>query len=88
MKLRLSLLPLAQMYILQFFRDIIDRQTWSDEGSVSTRRLRSKVLSLACHLNDPSSLDEAHSRFKDWLQSNGALKSVHLSASLIFQNFC
>ncbi|XP_019722472.1 endoplasmic reticulum aminopeptidase 2 [Hippocampus comes] len=63
-----------RMYILQFFRDVIDQQTWSDEGSVSTRRLRSNVLSLACHLNDPSCLDEAHSRFKDWLQSNGALK--------------
>ncbi|XP_061673781.1 endoplasmic reticulum aminopeptidase 2 [Syngnathoides biaculeatus] len=61
-------------YILQFFRGIIDQQTWSDEGSVSTRRLRSEVLSLACYLNDASSVDEARWRFKDWLQSNGALK--------------
>nr|XP_061803918.1 endoplasmic reticulum aminopeptidase 2-like [Nerophis lumbriciformis] len=61
-------------YILQFFRGVIDQQTWSDDGSVSTRRLRSEVLSLACHLNDTSSLHEAHWRFKDWLQSNGELK--------------
>ncbi|XP_077571154.1 endoplasmic reticulum aminopeptidase 2-like [Stigmatopora nigra] len=61
-------------FILQFFRALIDKQVWSEDGPVSTRRLRSKVLSLACHLNDTSSLNEAHRRFKDWLQSNGALK--------------
>ncbi|XP_077418444.1 endoplasmic reticulum aminopeptidase 2 [Vanacampus margaritifer] len=63
-----------RIYILQFFRDVIDRQTWSDEGTVLTRRLRSEVLSLACDLNDTFSLKEANWRFKDWIQSNGALK--------------
>uniref|UniRef100_A0A8C7CAE3 Aminopeptidase n=1 Tax=Oncorhynchus kisutch TaxID=8019 RepID=A0A8C7CAE3_ONCKI len=33
-------------YILWYFRDVIDRQTWSDKGSVSERRLRSELLSL------------------------------------------
>ncbi|XP_037115815.1 endoplasmic reticulum aminopeptidase 2 [Syngnathus acus] len=63
-----------RMYILQFFRSVIDQQTWNDEGSVSTRRLRSEVLSLACHLNDTPCLNEARRRFKDLLQSNGTLK--------------
>lgn len=68
-----------QMYILRFFRDVIDQQTWSDSGSVSERRLRSEVLELACHLDDPSCLERARQSFKDWLQSNGTLKSVCLN---------
>ncbi|XP_071338888.1 endoplasmic reticulum aminopeptidase 2 [Trachinotus anak] len=61
------------MYILRFFRAVIDQQTWSDSGSVSERRLRSEVLSLACHLDDPPCLERARQSFKDWLQSNGTL---------------
>lgn len=61
------------MYILRFFRAVIDQQTWSDSGSVSERRLRSEILSLACHLDDPPCLKQAHQNFKDWLQSNGTL---------------
>uniref|UniRef100_A0A8C4I353 Aminopeptidase n=1 Tax=Dicentrarchus labrax TaxID=13489 RepID=A0A8C4I353_DICLA len=52
---------------------VINQQTWSDSGSVSERRLRSDVLSLACHLDDPPCLDRARQSFKDWLQSNGTL---------------
>ncbi|XP_074525912.1 endoplasmic reticulum aminopeptidase 2 [Halichoeres trimaculatus] len=61
------------VYILGFFRDVIDQQTWSDSGSVSERRLRSEVLSLACHLDDPSCIERARNSFNDWLQSNGTL---------------
>lgn len=61
------------MYILQFFREVIDQQTWSDDGSVSERRLRSEVLSLACHLKDPSCLKQADKFFTDWMKSNGTL---------------
>ncbi|XP_008335053.1 endoplasmic reticulum aminopeptidase 2 [Cynoglossus semilaevis] len=60
-------------YILRFFREVINQQTWSDEGTVSQRRLRSEVLSLACHLSDPSCIQQAKSIFKDWLHSNGTL---------------
>ncbi|XP_053277343.1 endoplasmic reticulum aminopeptidase 2 [Pleuronectes platessa] len=60
-------------YILRFFRDLVDRQTWSDSGSMSERRLRSKVISLACHLEDPRCLQQAHQSFTDWLKSNGTL---------------
>uniref|UniRef100_A0A672I6S8 Aminopeptidase n=1 Tax=Salarias fasciatus TaxID=181472 RepID=A0A672I6S8_SALFA len=60
-------------YILQFFRAVIDEQTWSDSGSVSERRLRSEVLSLACHLDDPRCVERARQHFRDWLQSNKTL---------------
>uniref|UniRef100_UPI003AAACCD0 endoplasmic reticulum aminopeptidase 2 isoform X1 n=1 Tax=Centroberyx gerrardi TaxID=166262 RepID=UPI003AAACCD0 len=60
-------------YMLHFFREVIDQQTWSDRGSVSERRLRSEVLSLACHLDDPPCLERARQSFRDWLQSNGTL---------------
>nr|XP_020509293.1 endoplasmic reticulum aminopeptidase 2-like [Labrus bergylta] len=61
------------VYILKFFRAVIDKQTWSNNGSVSERRLRSEVLSLACHLHDPPCVERARQSFKDWLQSNGTL---------------
>lgn len=60
-------------YILRFFRGVIDQQTWRDEGSVSERRLRSEVISLACHLNDPTCLDQARQSFRRWIESNGSL---------------
>ncbi|MEQ2180611.1 hypothetical protein GOODEAATRI_002997 [Goodea atripinnis] len=70
-------IPLVtQKYILQFFRTVIDQQTWSDSGTVSERRLRSEVLFLACHLDYPPCLQRANQHFKDWLRSNGTLKSV------------
>uniref|UniRef100_A0A3P8VTF6 Endoplasmic reticulum aminopeptidase 2 n=1 Tax=Cynoglossus semilaevis TaxID=244447 RepID=A0A3P8VTF6_CYNSE len=60
-------------YILTFFCQSTNQQTWSDEGTALQRRLRSEVLSLACHLNDPSCIQQAKSIFKDWLHSNGTL---------------
>lgn len=67
---------LVQLYILRFFRAVIDQQTWTDWGSVSERRLRSEVLSLACHLNDPPCVQQARQSFNDWLRSNYTLKYV------------
>ncbi|CAG07852.1 unnamed protein product, partial [Tetraodon nigroviridis] len=61
------------LYILRFFRAVIDQQTWTDSGSVSERRLRSEVLSLACHLNDPPCVQRARRNFNDWLLSNYTL---------------
>lgn len=72
------------MYILHFFRAVIDQQTWSDSGSVSERRLRSEVLSLACHLDYPPCLERARQRFKDWLQSNGTLNPPTDVAETVF----
>uniref|UniRef100_A0A4W6GA61 Aminopeptidase n=1 Tax=Lates calcarifer TaxID=8187 RepID=A0A4W6GA61_LATCA len=72
------------MYILRFFRAVIDQQTWSDNGTVSERRLRSEVLSLACHLDDPPCLERARQSFKDWLQSNGTLNLPTDVAETVF----
>lgn len=72
------------MYILRFFRGVIDQQTWSDTGSVSERRLRSAVLSMACHLDDPPCLEKARQSFKDWLQSDGTLKLPTDVAETVF----
>ncbi|MBN3271087.1 ERAP2 aminopeptidase, partial [Polyodon spathula] len=60
-------------YILQYFKAVIDKQTWSDEGSVSDRRLRSEVLGLACDLGYPPSVKKAHQLFVDWVESNSTL---------------
>lgn len=76
----------AKRHILRFFRAVIDRQTWSDGGSVSERRLRSKLLSLACHLEDPRCLERARAIFADWLQSNGTLKYVLLNDDIMHTN--
>lgn len=73
-----SLCVPMQKYILHFFRDVIDQQTWSDSGTVSERRLRSEVLSLACHLDYPPCLERADQLFKDWLQSHETLKFVKM----------
>lgn len=79
-----SVCGFVQVYILQFFRAVIDQQTWSDSGSVSERRLRSEVLALACHLDDPPCTEQAGQRFKEWLQSNGTLRSVIIGQQLCF----
>lgn len=71
-------------HILQFFREAIDQQTWSDSGSVSERRLRSEVFSLACHLKDPVCLKRAQKSFKDWLQSNRSLNPPTDVAETVF----
>ncbi|XP_058852536.1 endoplasmic reticulum aminopeptidase 2-like [Acipenser ruthenus] len=60
-------------YILQYFKAVIDKQTWSDEGSVSDRRLRSEVLGLACDLGYPPRVKKAHQLFTDWVESNSTL---------------
>ncbi|XP_063051183.1 endoplasmic reticulum aminopeptidase 2 isoform X2 [Engraulis encrasicolus] len=60
-------------FILLFFRGLIDRQEWSDEGSISDRRLRSEVLSMACDLAYSPCLERAKCFFNDWKTSNGTL---------------
>ncbi|MGH0155716.1 UNVERIFIED_CONTAM: hypothetical protein FKN15_054027 [Acipenser sinensis] len=65
-------------YILQYFKAVIDKQTWSDEGSVSDRRLRSEVLGLACDLGYPPCVKKAHQLFNDWVESNSSLRLLEL----------
>uniref|UniRef100_A0A8C0J978 Aminopeptidase n=1 Tax=Chelonoidis abingdonii TaxID=106734 RepID=A0A8C0J978_CHEAB len=60
-------------YILQHFKLVIDRQTWSDEGSVSDRILRSDLLGLACKLQYPPCIQKANELFSKWMGSGGML---------------
>ncbi|XP_041956437.1 endoplasmic reticulum aminopeptidase 2 [Alosa sapidissima] len=60
-------------FILQFFQEVIDRQMWNDVGSISDRRLRSEVLTLACDLGYPPCLEKAKPFFSDWMKSNSTL---------------
>lgn len=63
-----------QMYILQYFRDVIDKQSWSDDGTVSDRRLREEVLSLACDFGYPPCLEKAKQLYDSWVESNGTIR--------------
>uniref|UniRef100_A0A8B9I1H5 Aminopeptidase n=1 Tax=Astyanax mexicanus TaxID=7994 RepID=A0A8B9I1H5_ASTMX len=60
-------------YILQYFRDVIDKQTWSNEGTVSDRRLRSELLSLACDLGYAPCLEKAKHFYHTWVKSNSTI---------------
>ncbi|XP_023658852.1 endoplasmic reticulum aminopeptidase 2 [Paramormyrops kingsleyae] len=60
-------------YILQYFKAVIAKQTWSDEGSISDRKLRSHILSVACDLRYPPCVEKANHLFNDWMTSNGKI---------------
>ncbi|KAL2091899.1 hypothetical protein ACEWY4_011697 [Coilia grayii] len=60
-------------YIVQLFRDLIDRQAWSDEGSVSQRMLRSYLLLFACVRGHPPCVDKASKLFQKWKESDGTM---------------
>lgn len=60
-------------YLLQYFKPVIDRQSWSDEGSVWDRMLRSELLKLACDLNHPPCIQKATELFSQWMESSGKL---------------
>ncbi|XP_066509895.1 endoplasmic reticulum aminopeptidase 2-like isoform X2 [Hoplias malabaricus] len=60
-------------YILQYFREVIDKQTWSNEGTVSDRRLRSELLSLACDFGYAPCVEKAKHFFQSWVKSNGTI---------------
>ncbi|XP_038258642.1 endoplasmic reticulum aminopeptidase 2-like isoform X2 [Dermochelys coriacea] len=63
-------------YILQHFKLVIDRQTWSDEGSISDRMLRSALLELACDLQYPPCVQKANELFSKWMGSGGNLTNI------------
>ncbi|KAM6104836.1 LOW QUALITY PROTEIN: endoplasmic reticulum aminopeptidase 1-like [Pterocles gutturalis] len=60
-------------YIVHLFKDLIDKQSWSDEGSVSERLLRHSLLLFACmHRYEPC-MDKAKGYFTERQKSNGTL---------------
>ncbi|XP_072520732.1 endoplasmic reticulum aminopeptidase 1b [Salminus brasiliensis] len=60
-------------YIVHLFRELIDRQTWTDDGSVSERMLRSYLLLFACVRGHPPCVSTATLLFNKWKESDGNL---------------
>uniref|UniRef100_A0A803Y2M8 Aminopeptidase n=1 Tax=Meleagris gallopavo TaxID=9103 RepID=A0A803Y2M8_MELGA len=61
-------------YIVNLFKDLIDKQLWSDEGSVSERMLRQSLLMFACVRRYQPCVDKAEEYFSKWQKSNGTLR--------------
>ncbi|XP_037385949.1 endoplasmic reticulum aminopeptidase 2 isoform X1 [Talpa occidentalis] len=60
-------------YLLRYFKPVIDTQSWSDEGSIWDRTLRSTLLNLACYLNHAPCIQKATELFSQWMESSGKL---------------
>ncbi|XP_042546730.1 endoplasmic reticulum aminopeptidase 1 [Dipodomys spectabilis] len=58
-------------FLLRLLRDLIDKQIWADEGSVSERMLRSQLLLLACVRKYQPCVHRAEGYFRKWKESNG-----------------
>ncbi|XP_016137363.1 endoplasmic reticulum aminopeptidase 1-like [Sinocyclocheilus grahami] len=58
-------------YILQLFRKLIDQQSWTDDGSVSQRMLRSYLLMFGCVRGHPPCVSTATHLFNQWRDSDG-----------------
>lgn len=60
-----------KVYIVELFRALIDRQEWTDSGSVSQRMLRSYLLLFACVRSYPPCVNKATQLFNKWKESDG-----------------
>ncbi|XP_053148444.1 endoplasmic reticulum aminopeptidase 1 isoform X2 [Hemicordylus capensis] len=60
-------------YIVNLFKNAIDKQTWDDKGTVSERLLRSSLLTFACVRKYQPCVDKAKEYFMKWKNSNGTL---------------
>lgn len=60
-------------FLLRLLKDLIDKQMWTDEGSVSERMLRSQLLLLACVRKYQPCVQKAEGYFREWKASNGNL---------------
>ncbi|KAI4877168.1 hypothetical protein NFI96_020663 [Prochilodus magdalenae] len=58
-------------YIVHLFSKLIDRQVWTDDGSMSERMLRSYLLLFACVRGHPPCVSTATQLFNKWKESDG-----------------
>lgn len=65
----LSVSNLMKKYIFNIFGDLIEQQTWSNNGSASERYLRSKLLATACNLNYEMCVQKANIMFTKWMNT-------------------
>ncbi|NXS53458.1 ERAP1 aminopeptidase, partial [Brachypteracias leptosomus] len=61
-------------YIVHLFKELIEGQSWSDEGSLSERLLRHSLLLFACLHHHQPCVDRASGYFTEWQESNGTLR--------------
>ncbi|XP_045703858.1 endoplasmic reticulum aminopeptidase 1 [Phyllostomus hastatus] len=61
-------------FLIRLLRDLIDKQSWTDEGSVSERMLRSQLLLLACVRKYQPCVQKAEGYFRQWKEANGNLR--------------
>ncbi|OBS71126.1 hypothetical protein A6R68_00333, partial [Neotoma lepida] len=57
--------------LVRLLKDLIDKQTWADKGSVSERMLRNQLLLLACVRKYQPCVQRAEGYFREWKASNG-----------------
>nr|DBA23388.1 TPA: hypothetical protein GDO54_014304 [Pyxicephalus adspersus] len=60
-------------YILNLLRGLIDTQSWTDDGTVSERMLRSSLLLFACFRKYQPCVEKAKDLFTKWQESNGTI---------------
>ncbi|XP_026354365.1 endoplasmic reticulum aminopeptidase 1 isoform X4 [Ursus arctos] len=60
-------------FLIRLLSDLIDNQTWTDEGSVSQRMLRSQLLLLACVRKYQPCVQRAEAYFREWKDADGNL---------------
>ncbi|XP_059772786.1 endoplasmic reticulum aminopeptidase 1 [Balaenoptera ricei] len=60
-------------FLIGLLRDLIDKQTWTDEGAISERMLRSQLLLLACVRKYQPCVQKAEGYFRRWQEANGNL---------------
>ncbi|XP_049625072.1 leucyl-cystinyl aminopeptidase [Suncus etruscus] len=66
--------------VFKLLQDQIQRQSWTDDGTVSARELRVALLEFACTHNLGSCHTTAMKLFENWMASNG---TVSLSADVM-----
>ncbi|NWJ10077.1 ERAP1 aminopeptidase, partial [Crypturellus undulatus] len=60
-------------YIVNLFKDLIDKQSWNDDGSVPERMLKHSLLLFACVRGYQPCVDKAQEYFVKWQKSNATL---------------
>ncbi|KAM6467791.1 endoplasmic reticulum aminopeptidase 1 isoform 1-T3 [Liasis olivaceus] len=65
---------LLKAYIVNLFKNMIDKQSWDDKGTVPEQMLRSSLLTFACVRKYQPCVDKATEYFMKWKNSDGTLK--------------
>uniref|UniRef100_A0A671KCQ7 Aminopeptidase n=1 Tax=Sinocyclocheilus anshuiensis TaxID=1608454 RepID=A0A671KCQ7_9TELE len=66
-----EIMPVTQGFTFIFYLLLIDQQSWTDDGSVSQRMLRSYLLLFGCVRGHPPCVSTATHLFNQWRDSDG-----------------